>query len=45
VAGRAARPAEDAHTPIADAADQHQTITIELLYTDRVGGQLGREAG
>ena len=32
-------PAEDAHTPIADAADQRQTITIELLYTDQVGGQ------
>ncbi len=32
-------PAEDAHTPIADAADQHQTITIELLYTDQAGGQ------
>jgi hypothetical protein len=32
-------PTDDAHTPIADAADQHQTISIELLYTDQVGGQ------
>lgn len=32
-------PADDAHIPIADAAEQRQTITIELLYTDQVGGQ------
>jgi hypothetical protein len=32
-------PAEDAHTPIADAVGQRQTISIELLYTDQVGGQ------
>jgi hypothetical protein len=32
-------PTDDAHTPIADAADRHQTISIELLYTDQVGGQ------
>jgi hypothetical protein len=27
------------HIPIADAAEQRQTISIELLYTDQVGGQ------
>jgi hypothetical protein len=32
-------PAEDGHTPIADAVDQRQTITIDLLYSDQVGGQ------
>ena len=32
-------PREDAHTPIADAADRRETISIELLYTDQVGGQ------
>ncbi len=32
-------PTEDAHTPIADAVDQHHTITIDLLYSDQVGGQ------
>jgi hypothetical protein len=32
-------PTDDAHTPIADAVDQHQTITIDLLYSDQVGGQ------
>ncbi len=32
-------PADDAHSPIANAANQHQTITIELLYTDQAGGQ------
>jgi hypothetical protein len=32
-------PAEDAHASIADAADQRLTISIELLYTDQVGGQ------
>jgi len=32
-------PAEDAHTPIAAAVEEHQTITIELLYSDQAGGQ------
>jgi hypothetical protein len=32
-------PAEDAHIPVADAADRHETITIELLYSDQAGGQ------
>jgi hypothetical protein len=32
-------PSEDAHPPIADAADRHESITIELLYSDQVGGQ------
>jgi hypothetical protein len=32
-------PTEDAHTLVADAADRHETITIELLYSDQVGGQ------
>lgn len=32
-------PAEAAHPEIADAIDQRQTITIELLYSDQVGSQ------
>jgi hypothetical protein len=32
-------PAEDAHPPIAEAVGQRQTISIELLYSDQVGGQ------
>ena len=32
-------PADDAHPAIVDAAERRQTISIELLYTDQVGGQ------
>ena len=32
-------PADDANAAIARAADERQTISIELLYTDQVGGQ------
>jgi hypothetical protein len=32
-------PSDAAHSPIADAVDQRETISIELLYTDQVGGQ------
>jgi hypothetical protein len=32
-------PAEDANAAIARAAEERQTISIELLYTDQVGGQ------
>jgi hypothetical protein len=32
-------PTDDAHPAIADAAERRQTISIELLYTDQVGGQ------
>ena len=32
-------PADEAHPMVADAAARRQTISIELLYTDQVGGQ------
>jgi hypothetical protein len=32
-------PSEDAHGAIADAVIQRQTMSIELLYSDQVGGQ------
>jgi hypothetical protein len=32
-------PADDANAAIARAAEERQTISIELLYTDQVGGQ------
>jgi hypothetical protein len=32
-------PADAAHTPIAEAVAQRATISLELLYTDQVGGQ------
>ena len=32
-------PADDGHAPIVEAAVQRQTISVELLYTDQVGGQ------
>ena len=32
-------PSEDAHPAVADAAERHEPISIELLYTDQVGGQ------
>jgi len=32
-------PSEPLHPEIASAIDQRQTITIDLLYTDQVGGQ------
>jgi hypothetical protein len=32
-------PADDSHTPIVEAVVQRQMITVELLYTDQVGGQ------
>jgi hypothetical protein len=32
-------PTEEAHTPIADAVAARETISLELLYTDQVGGQ------
>jgi hypothetical protein len=32
-------PAEDVHSPTVEMVQQHETISIELLYTDQVGGQ------
>ncbi len=32
-------PADAAHSPIADAVAQRETISLELLYSDQVGGQ------
>ncbi len=32
-------PSDGAHAVVADAAEQRQPISIELLYTDQVGGQ------
>jgi hypothetical protein len=32
-------PADDVNAAIARAAEERQTISIELLYTDQVGGQ------
>lgn len=32
-------PGEHLYSSIADAADQRETISIDLLYTDQVGGQ------
>jgi hypothetical protein len=32
-------PSEDLHAAIADAVDRREVITIELLYSDQVGGQ------
>jgi hypothetical protein len=32
-------PSEDVHTVIAEAAERRQPISVELLYTDQVGGQ------
>jgi hypothetical protein len=32
-------PADDSHAPIVAAAVQRHTISVELLYTDQVGGQ------
>jgi hypothetical protein len=32
-------PSDAAHSPVADAVAQRETISIELLYTDQVGGQ------
>ena len=32
-------PADDGHAPIVEAAVQRQTISLDLLYTDQVGGQ------
>jgi hypothetical protein len=32
-------PADAAHSPIVDAVAQREAISIELLYTDQIGGQ------
>ena len=32
-------PAADGHAPVAEAAEQRETISVELLYSDQVGGQ------
>jgi len=32
-------PADHVHSAIVDAAEQRETISVELLYTDQVGGQ------
>jgi len=32
-------PSEDAHPAVAEAAERREPISIELLYTDQVGGQ------
>lgn len=32
-------PAEEVHSPIVEAASRRETISIDLLYTDQVGGQ------
>ncbi len=32
-------PGDEVHPPIADAAQRRETISLDLLYTDQVGGQ------